>query len=619
MATGIWKLAFAAMLALAADAIAAERLPSAWESDPAVPPRAILHEAPDGLLPLWLTAISVDDADAELLAQVASGMIRLRRLEIAIDPQTSDRIIDVLAGKLGRGDFNRSMTLAVANALVEFNASRHAGLIAAQLPVGGRDLAAIIEPALAQWGDRTLLQTWRQRLDDPGESPQLRLLAVRAARALGDETLKPSLLRIALRAQDSPALRLAAAESLAEIDGSDLATHARRLIDEARPQQLLAQLVALRMVSQSQGPEVEELLKLLADSNQPTVAAAATARLLAVQPASGQQRREKLFRHPDYKVRLLGARSVVEHQPTLSDVALLTAALADDHINVRQAACEALVAISDRPELADEIRAVTARRLDPALPVQTEQALQVLAKIDATTSAAKVADLLSAADPRVSVTSAWALERLATPTQGDQIYARLVAEVRRTSELVRDLARSEQPQGTTNNDPTELDDAYRRIEHLIVALGRLGYQPASEFLLRFVPKPQRDPDAPPAMEAFYQLRPRAAAIWSLGKIYAGQRTEAPQKVVEALTDRMSDSTPVPAEEPLVRSASAFSLGRIGAPQSLAAINDALEFIAPESDLQWACNWAIHQINGKPIAPRSDQVVRHADWFLAPRD
>jgi HEAT repeat protein len=297
---------------------------------------------------------------------------------------------------------------------------------------------------------------------------------------------------------------------------------------------------------------------------------------------------------------------------------LLTALLDDVLSDLRAAAGEALVELANDESVRNALGQRLAELLESASPRQTKGALLVLGTLDYEPAADAILALLGSPEPSVSQAAAWALERLAVPATADQILSVVVNETERTIAEVEQLA----PAYAENPEPdVELPNfgpTYERVEHLILALGKIRHEPASQFLRQFVPKPVwQVRGEPPSLETFKQPRLRAATIWALGKIHEGRTDASLDDLADALVERMSDTTPIPREEPLVRQMAAISLGRLGRDDKLPAIREFFDPNAAHDDVGRACGWAIEHLTGTPPEVNATREVRHVDWFLVP--
>jgi HEAT repeat protein len=590
----------------------AAELNSAMERDPLFAPQDVVHSAPEGLIPLWLDALDRADVETEVVCRVAQGLVRCHRLGIAVD----SRAVEKLAQQLDRKDIALAGRLAVARALVELGAREHAERLAAEARGGGRDMAEIVEPALAVWGDRSLSREWLARLEDPHTPGRALRLAIEAVGSLGDAAARTPLLQIVTDASRPVSLRVAAAKSTAQVTASGLEPEAERLLAGSSTDPHAA-LLAVHLLARHTGARAEQLLTTLSENDNSAVAAAAVARLIDADMPLPQPKLKGLLRSSDPTLRLLGVRAV-RRDPNAAGIALLSDVLDDHHLDVRRAAAEALIEFARVADRREPVCRQVASLLDDDFPRRTEQALLILAELDFEEAASRIVQLLDSSEPTVSIAAAWSLERLAAAGTEEPIYNRLVLEAQRSTELAQKLMSQNSGEASGAEQP-DLTPNYSRAEHLILALGQLRFERSADFLQRFIAKPNWQPGDPPLVELDKQPRVRAAAIWALGKIYADQGSEAPGELVDALIGRLADATPIPREEPIVRRMAAVSMGRVKATVALPQLRQFFDPATDHDELRRASGWALEQITSLPSEQGGPRTIRHVDWFLVPLD
>src|SRR5262249_25727822 len=109
---------------------------------------------------------------------------------------------------------------------------------------------------------------------------------------------------------------------------------------------------------------------------------------------------------------------------------------------------------------------------------------------------------------------------------------------------------------------------------------------------------------------------RAAAIWALGLI---QEKKPPERLVEAVTDRLTDDSVIMPEDMGVRRMCAVALGRwkaTGAVESLRGYCAGKLYADPFAN---ACGWAIEQLTGERLPASGTVEVVQKGWFLQPDD
>jgi HEAT repeat protein len=585
---------------------------SAMELDPVFDLVRVDHTIPPGLIPLWLDSLRREDVETEVVCEVSRGLVRIDRLDIPVPAEA----VDELAAFLQRQDLDAATRLVVARALVDLDAKQYAPLLISQLPGGGRDMAGVVEPALARWRERALRDQWLERLNAPDVSERLLQLAIEALGEFEEPSAEPLLEEIAADGRRHPTIRIAAAKALARVAGSELGSFGNRLSASKEADNRLTRLVAALALSRPRGQESLKLLVQLSADEQPAVAAIAVEAVLEAGAANLLKSKPQLLASDDPKIRLLGIRALQQDIPS-DAVELLTGLLGDDHRAVRNAAVDALVSLAKSAEWRTKVGQRLIDLVDAHLPRATASALLVLGAIDFEPAAQPILKLLDAEDSDVAVAAAQALERLAVDSTAEAILAHVIRENGRTVEIVKRLAPLYAKPGPSEVELPNLESTYVRLEHLILALGQLRYRQADAILRRFVPKPVwPGPGEPPSLAAFEQPRPRAAAIWALGKIHERASQQAPAALVAMLTERLSDTTPIPREEPIVRRMAAVSLGRMDHRQSLPTLRQFSESANPDDEIGRACQWAIERVTGESPAPRT-RTVHHIDWFLVP--
>jgi HEAT repeat protein len=142
--------------------------------------------------------------------------------------------------------------------------------------------------------------------------------------------------------------------------------------------------------------------------------------------------------------------------------------------------------------------------------------------------------------------------------------------------------------------------------YLLEATGRMTHRPADPYLRTFIPKNAPYPEAV-----------RAAAIWSLGFLWAGRADEVAD-LIEQLETRLADIGNPP-ELVHVRAMAAIALGRFGAESSVPALRQWYEGDGPGSYVGARCGWAITQMTDESFPDPPSPTRRLPGWFLEPPD
>ena len=133
---------------------------------------------------------------------------------------------------------------------------------------------------------------------------------------------------------------------------------------------------------------------------------------------------------------------------------------------------------------------------------------------------------------------------------------------------------------TTNISSISLTDRIW-LSYLHEAFGKNHYEPASQMLMKYIPKTGHQ----------FGTITRASAIWSLGKLNTGKDNKV---LREKLQERIADLAPVNPEDYLVRFASNLALGEMAHPESREVIVRYHEQLP--SPLAYAADWALSQID-----------------------
>jgi hypothetical protein len=349
------------------------------------------------------------------------------------------------------------------------------------------------------------------------------------------------------------------------------------------------------------------LLQLAADHN-PTVAAAAGRRLLEIDAVLLKPLLNGFVKSPDTGLRQLAARALAELR-TPEAVALLGPLLDDPHRDLRIAVRESLIKLAGLDPLKEPVRRAVTHMLAIGGPRGLEQAVMVVGAIRYEPAAARLLQLLDNRHFQVNVPTAWALRRLAVPATAAPILKRVQATVD-----VMLNAMSRNPAPMPPGTPAALSIA--QMEHLLEALGVMRHLPAAPLLRQFLPIPP--PPGPGPISPFWVPEMRAAAIWSLGHIYAA---EPPADLATLFRDRLINAITPDRENDPVRAIMTINLGRMKWQDAVPTLRQHYEDANTGHPIRRASAWALEQITGKPL-PRLQTKPRgiwHGDWFLVPLD
>ncbi len=547
--------------------------------DPVLPRPAVEVRFPPGLVELWLQALERPERDLQRRAAVAITVAKrkgLSGLEATIQPLM--RILD-------QSDEDRIVRLATARALAELDARDAAPLLFSVLGERDADLAEIVEPALARWGHGPLRDRMLARLESGTALRRMQILAIRGLAELQETKSQTRLLEIAHDRQAPVDVRFEAAVALGRLQDRGLDSEATRLARDKSKQALVDRLVAVRLLTRHRGGQTESLLAELATDSEPVVQAVALQRLSEIDPQLIKPLVEELIDSPDATVRRWCAESLGA-KPTTDEISVLTGLLDDPHQQLRRQVADRLLAIAADEALREAVVKNARDVLDAAGWRGQEQAILLLVSLADKSIASRLLELLAAQRAEVHVTAAWGLSKLAVEATAEPI---LEVFQKRT-----DYALAGDRRG---------DRIYLQVCHLAQALGQLEYEPADGVLREYVPK---------GRGLFTQ--PRAAAIWALGRLHAGN---ADERLTNQLRGRLTDIDSMIAEEPQVRTMAAIALGRMNATATVESLRAMLTNDGRRTTVGHACAWAIHQLTDEPIPELQPRLFWEEDWFLMP--
>jgi HEAT repeat protein len=581
---GCYLLPLAACLLLSPPA-AEEIVDAPMYRDPDLPEPTVIVDHVDAKA-LWLKALARPEAEPPCRTAEAVALAQRRGvkgLEVMVTP---------LRTALDRPDQHPAVRLAAAQALIALEARATAPSLWEQARAGGPELREVVEPALAEWDYRPARAAWLARLRGPGVAQRDLVLAVRVLAAVREEQAAEPLRELVLSDGVPGPVRLEAAGALGTLRREGLEEDAERLADADPSRGPGTRLAAATLLQRHRGERAVRLLQRLARDDEPTVAARAAARLIALDPKLLLPDLERLLTRPDATVRSL-AVEVLRREPTIPRIRSLGDRLDDPHPDVRAQARRALRELARRKEFLESVLRGGTRLLAAESWRGQEQAAALLVQLDHKPASGRLVELLHSPRPEVFVTAAWGLRRLAVPETLPAVVRYLETGLR------RQRAAAEFP-----------DAAYDWYDHQLSQLNQFvgiqKYGPADAILRGFVPRMARgmSPEC------------RAAAIWALGLIHEGKPDPS---LVTAVEMRLNDEPPmIPSEDLRVRRMAAITLARLDAKQTLPSLRRSFPAGKPSLDpVNNACGWAIEQLTGERMPAPTPIRKLQSDGFLTP--
>jgi len=574
------------------------------------------------LMTLWSEALA--RSEIELKRQAARAFVQARHAGM----EGVESAIPTLKELLAAEDLPYDAAYDVARALIELEAVDAAELLMRRSVNGKLPLALLVEPALARWDFQPMRSVWLQRLDQKDVDSTRLGLAIDGLQSVGETQAAESLRRLVLDTANFSEIRLKAALALGVLQQAGLEPLVQDLLASAEASvggplaagssaaaTLINRLASARLLRNHSGSEAVELMLQMAVDSNGAVASIVLERLLEIDPSLVQPINGKVVHSSDANVRRLAGQALTG-QATVAAVTLLSELLDDPIPNVRIQTADQMVTLDANVVLSGTVRSTAMDMLRSERPRGVEQATMVLGAIDHETAADRMVSLLYSEVPEVAVASAWGLRKLAVQATTEPIMERLRSEVERTVALDAELWRTWSQRPTPEVDFKALTVAYRQMEQLMQALALMQYAACQDLLEQFLPTPaSRGIGDPPAVAATFLPRTRSTAIWGLGRLPAGDRTET---VSSRLVEILNGVPPAaPAESYLTRAAAAVGLGSMGIESAIPVMRKQLGPLAAHDQVGAACGRVLHQMAGDPLPETMPQEVHQLGWFLEP--
>lgn len=532
--------------------------------------------------PLWIEALSRPDVDLQRMASATVALAHQRGV-----PNLS-AAAPALQAIVATDSSHPQARLAAARALIAIEAREAADVLYEASQQYEIDLRQLVEPALAHWRYAPIQAVWRARLQAGDVRHRDLLLAIRGAEVSEDHAAADLLLSIVHDPCRPALVRLAASRAIGGIRRSGLELECERLQPQPSAPRF-NRLCAVALLAHHSSVEAQEILLRLAVDPEPSVAAAALARLNAVDVDRVVPLAEQALRNDDANVRREGVLAWGQ-RPTPGRVTILAGLLDDPHPSIRADVRDRLFDLSQTAELEEPIRQAAVGVLAKDGWRGQEQAALLLGALDHEPAADRLVELLECPRMEVTVACAWALRKIAVPE---------------TLPGILDKATRQTDQRRKRWDGPLLDF---QVAHLCEALGLMNYAPAEELLRRYIPKDY----------SMGELS-RGAAIWALGRLHAGVPDEP---LAELLAARVTDPAPPPSEPSemmRVRVMGTVTIVRMRAVSQLPRLR---KYMGPKVygfHSHLAIRWAVEQLTGEILPAPEPEIVSRGEWFLESLD
>ncbi len=561
------------------------RLEYLMDSDPSQEHANPSERVNPQLKALWLRALS--RPEAELQRQAADAFAKAYDYGMHDVGDVADQLQKILEAP----ETSLVVRYSAARTLIRFDHRDSASLLFKQTATGSLDMAMLIEPALANWKYEPIYDVWMERINNTSARGQRLMLAIQGLGKTAQPLAEPRLVELAMSSAVPASIRLESARALAQISSQGLEDESSQLLDDPSPDSRLDRLVGVSMlVGHSSGEATSKLLELLNDA-EPAVVALAADRLLEIAPESIAEKGDFLLAHPDANVRQLGIQALLQ-QPSPEGVELVGQVLNDRHPDVRNPARHALLSMATEHGLGESVRQIAMDVLAGDTWQGLEQAIVLLVLLDHKVVADRVIELLDHPRPEVFVAAAWGLHRFQVPETVDAIFDK----AQRWKAAVGDpnlYFEREVVQGMRV-----------QLAFLIQALTLMDFKDHEQYLREMLPKRTDD---------FYGTESRAAAMWSLGHLYADNLQPDLERIfIQRYNDTQSD----PPEAVYTRQYAAVALGLMKSQRVAELVRSSAGLYDNFSVVMW---WIINHVTGEEIPEPEPFVVDIKGWFLEPNE
>ena len=538
--------------------------------DPVLPKQPMQLVFSNSYKALWVRALQQSETELQLRAASTIGLAHLKGMPELQD--TSAALLRVLDAR----DQKPVVKIAAAKTLVILDSKSSASALMEHID-DSRELARTIEPALGRWRYQPMLKAWTARLGSVKSGRESLLLAIEGVAEAKVTDACDALLGL-VKKVDLPAdLRIAASESLGQLQSSGLESLAAEFSKSPGRRAIVGQLIAAHLLASHSGDLVVDQLASMTVKFSPAAAVVSGRRLLNLDAERSISIADQLIDSPDAQLRHLVAESYVA-RPNPSRIPPLASLLDDVHPDVRRYSRRELERLAGDQKLLKAVLASAMSMLQSDSWRGLEQSGLLLGALDHKPSADRLVVLLDFEREEVGVAAAWALRKLQLPET-------LPAMLRRAEKNKKSPIGGQEQQ-----------------EQLFQAFGLMRYQPADALLQTYIPK---------ATEG-----PRVGAIWALGHLYDGKN---PPDLVKKLTDRVADESLFPPEIIEAKTWASISIGRMMGKSALPTLRRYWDVEGPNSEFGQATAWAIHQMTGEPIPEPTLGTMTIPNWFLRPLD
>ena len=476
--------------------------------------------------------------------------------------QQRERALELLITGLNSGEENLLVKRAMVAATLSLGDGSHANVLWS-LAKSDAALLPAVERKLVDWKSPIALTEWRQRLGDPKAKPTELATALEGLAVIGNADDRLALQAVILASHTSVANKYLAACALGGLVTKGLNEFAKQVMESDLDQRYL---IASELIKFHSGEQTAAQMRHILTEGPASAQLVAYRSMSQGFPEVAREFAKPMTSHSDPGLRTL-ALQFLQQYSDVEGLEIQGALLKDRNPGVRSLVAKHLLEKANQGHRARVDECVVSH-LNAAEWTGIEKAIVVAVGLEDRRHCKAFLRLLEHPRPEVNLIAGWALKEIGD--EPENLAGMLGLAERMTAEL----------NSTTNISSISLTDRIW-LSYLHEAFGKNHYEPASQMLMKYIPKTGHQ----------FGTITRASAIWSLGKLNTGKDNKV---LREKLQERIADLAPVNPEDYLVRFASNLALGEMAHPESREVIVRYHEQLP--SPLAYAADWALSQID-----------------------
>ena len=485
---------------------------------------------------------------------------------------------------LTSADENPLVRLEAAKAL-QLLGAKDAAVETVELIKGGFfENTLTLEPTLVEWKVAAAKEIWLARMKQPDCTAVAKSMAIRGLVALGTKEIIDPLQAIVKNKRAHLSVRIAAANALSRLADAATISKVEEQFANAGAFEVRRRLIAVHLIAEQKTTASLDKLKKLSEDSLGVIAAVAAEALVRNDPEWARENATRFLISNEPRICRCGLEALA-NDTSRSAMARIARQMNNRFSSVRTRAREILEKHSRNPLARLRVLGVIddnlLRRFGTNWRGLSELA-RLIGNLKAKEKAAYLNGMVSHPRREVATPSAWAAAELAMPITFRAVLDQAIVLSHRSK------------MSDPNMEDTEIQFAL-----LLQTFAKQPYRDAMPLLQSLVGK-----------NINIGAKPRAVAIWLLGKYYEGKRNEP---LVRELVGRLNDIDSMIAEAADVRAMSAVAIARINTKLGKDSLDRFVEDTNPS--VKAACRWAMNKREGTPIPPAPVRILGADDWFI----